>query len=253
MITDKQVIVERSAQILASFWDFPAARMNQDRVHWQEVWGVDTGSPAAPLNNATLVRPLETSNAREVIARLDQFYQGALGGYTLWDVWQNVDLTPFGLKGFTQPCMVRPAGGAPAKIPPELSIVEAHDAASLGLVERAVIEGSPIPELRLPEPRAIWDERILNAPEFRLWVGLAEGRPVSCALAHIAYGFVFVGFVATVPAFRRRGFAHALTARAVNADPSLPAILHASEMGQPIYARLGFESVASATLWVRER
>lgn len=253
MITDKQDIVERSAQILASFWDFPAARMNQDRVHWQEAWAVDTGSPAAPLNNATLVRPLETSNARAVIERLDHFYQGALGGYTLWDVWQTVDLTKFGLKGYTQPCMVRASSSAPSKIPPELNIVEAHDAASLASVERAVIEGSPIPELRPPSPHAIWDERILHSPEFRLWVGLADGRPASCALAHLAFGFVFVGFVATVPSFRRRGFAYALTARAVNADPSLPAILHASEMGQPIYARMGFETVASATLWVRER
>jgi hypothetical protein len=51
----------------------------------------------------------------------------------------------------------------------------------------------------------------------------------------------------------RRGYGEALTWAATRCRTDLPSTLQASSMGRPIYERMGFRTVASFTVWERER
>ena len=62
-----------------------------------------------------------------------------------------------------------------------------------------------------------------------------------------------VSFVATQPHARRRGYGAALTWQATLAEPSLPAILEASDDGRPVYERMGYRQVGRMSVWERPR
>ena len=46
---------------------------------------------------------------------------------------------------------------------------------------------------------------------------------------------------------------YAITAHATLADPELPALLIASDLGKPVYDRLGYLTIARFTLWAGHR
>jgi ribosomal protein S18 acetylase RimI-like enzyme len=77
----------------------------------------------------------------------------------------------------------------------------------------------------------------------RYFVGYADGRPAAAAEVCLAGGLAGVYGVATVAAYRRRGYGTALTLAALHAAARLgyrTAVLQASGEGQGLYARLGF-------------
>ena len=87
---------------------------------------------------------------------------------------------------------------------------------------------------------------LLDRPECAVYVGSVEGEPVVSGLGWRTGRTIGVYSIATVPPARRRGYGAAMTARVV-ADGTLDgcdvAVLQASEMGRPIYERLGFRTV----------
>ena len=79
-----------------------------------------------------------------------------------------------------------------------------------------------------------------------LFVGRFDGEPVSTSLGFQGGGAVGLYGVGTDPKFRGRGFGGALTAAAVQwgqARGEQFAILHATEMGEPLYRQLGFVAI----------
>jgi GNAT superfamily N-acetyltransferase len=87
---------------------------------------------------------------------------------------------------------------------------------------------------------------LLERSECVLYLGYADGRPVVSGLGWRTGRTIGVYSIATIPSARRRGFGAAMTARVV-ADGLAAgcdvAVLQASEMGRPIYERLGFRTV----------
>jgi len=87
---------------------------------------------------------------------------------------------------------------------------------------------------------------LLGRPDCVIYVGYADGDPVVSGLGWRTGRTIGVYSIATIPSARRRGYAAAMTARVV-ADGALAgcdaAALQASEMGRPIYKRLGFRTV----------
>jgi predicted GNAT family acetyltransferase len=77
-------------------------------------------------------------------------------------------------------------------------------------------------------------------------VGYASGDPVVSGLGWRTGRTIGVYSIATVGSARRRGYGAAMTARVV-ADGMVAgcdvAVLQASEMGRPVYERLGFRTV----------
>ncbi len=242
-----------ASNLALQFEHFPRS-MGKRWVRWDGLWAADTNLPAAYPNSATMLRPLEESEAADVVARLDQFYAGDVGGpWMLWSAWATPDLTPSGMRQAGQtPLMVR----LPATIPAPAAatgfrIVEATTESDLLDVDNVMIRGYPIPELTFPDDH-VTNTRALGGP-MRFFVGYEGDQPVSCAMACIGEREVGIYAVATLPDRRGKGYGGALTVAAIAAAPHLPAVLEASDFGQPIYRRLGFQVVSEYTIWYKPR
>ena len=87
---------------------------------------------------------------------------------------------------------------------------------------------------------------LLGRPDCVVYVGYADGSPVVSGLGWRTGRTIGVYSIATIPSARRRGYAAAMTARVVADGLGAgcdAAALQASEMGRPIYERLGFRAV----------
>lgn len=243
-----------SAGNLARFWEHSARAMAQRQVRWDDAWAADAASLSPYPNSATLTRPLDAAGASDLAARLTAFYAAGPGGaWLLWSAWRSPDLTNYGfVLGGHPPQMVRPAGGEWPSRPADLRIVEARDATTLAAFNTVLINGYPAPELQAAGIGSFYDARALGGP-LRLWVGFVGDEPVTCVAAYVGERAVGIYAVATLAHARGKGFGGAITARAAQAAPALPAELQASDDGRPVYLRLGFRVVAPYTLWVHPR
>lgn len=161
------------------------------------------------------------------------------------------DLSPLGLIPVGHPpFMFRPAGGVAPAIPSGVELVECTDAETMGEFERCLVEGYPLPGGEAWTPGAVFDERVLS-PTSRFWIARAGASTVACAGVHVHVGVNCVGYVATRADARGRGIGEGVTWAATLADPSLPAVLLASDPGRSIYARMGYLPVSRFTLWMR--
>ena len=219
---------------------------------------VDFGRPSFGGNVATLLAPLFPAGVAEVAAALDDFYGFSTGDHRgtvfLFSPWPTPDLRPCGwtLLGF-EPLMLRPPGGEPPPPPPGLRIESVRDEAGLRAFERAIVRGFESSDLEAQGPGAVFGAGVLTDDRLRLWVGWEDDRPVSAAASFVAAGINDVTLVGTVPEARWRGYGAALTWCATLADPTLPALLLATDEGRPVYERMGYLSLFRFTVWSRER
>jgi ribosomal protein S18 acetylase RimI-like enzyme len=222
---------------------------------WEDAWAADPGLPVADPNSATLLHALTEDAALELVARLDAFYAGQPGGpWMLWSAWPTPDLSPYGMSPAGHPPLMVRLPGALPPAPPELRIVEATDASTLLAFDRVMIQGFPINELRAGNQLTgrLSDPRALGGP-LRFFVGYLGDEPVTCAASLAGEQEVGVYMVATLPQARGKGYGGAVTAVAAASAPDLPAVLQASDDGQPVYLRLGFQRVTPFTLWYKPR
>ncbi len=94
---------------------------------------------------------------------------------------------------------------------------------------------------------AMFPPAVLDDPEVESFLGYCDGIPAATATLVCTGRVAGVHNVATVPEYRKRGFGEALTWDAVATGASYGcdmAALQASEMGQPIYERMGFRVVS---------
>jgi GNAT superfamily N-acetyltransferase len=133
---------------------------------------------------------------------------------------------------------------------PDLEIRHVTDAAGIDAHRQVVTAGfGSDPALALGT--ACPD--LLERPECVVYVGYADGDPVVSGLGWRTGRTVGVYSIATIESARRRGYGAAMTARAV-ADGVVAgcdvAALQASEMGRPIYERLGFQTIVRYAAYV---
>jgi GNAT superfamily N-acetyltransferase len=218
----------------------------------------DSGRPVVFFNCATLTQPLAEDTASATLEEIATFFAFAdpagRGEVLLVSAWPTGDLRSFGwsLMGHP-PVFLLPAGAVSRTAPADLDIEEVRDLEALHAWERVVIEGYPIEALEGSPPGSLFSEIWLNEPLSRLWVGWVGDRPVSASSSWTEYGINDVTLVATIPDARGHGYGEALTWRAALADASLPAMLISSDIGRPVYERMGFLPLQRITLWVRTR
>jgi ribosomal protein S18 acetylase RimI-like enzyme len=125
--------------------------------------------------------------------------------------------------------------------PKELSIARV-DHASFEPFMAALVVGFEMPRAMAENLFLI---RILDDPGLRGYLGSVDGRPVATAMSMRTGQTLGVYSVATLPDARGRGYGTALTwATLADADPGVEAVvLQASELGRPVYERMGFRLV----------
>lgn len=146
------------------------------------------------------------------------------------------------VRGGDMPCMTceLPLVG-PRRVPDGFEI-RAVDQASMADFQAVAAEAFGMPA---PMARTVFRPELLDFDDMRAFVGYVEDRPVACAASYQTDDIVGIYTVATVAAARGRGYGTAITAAAMvdTPAPATLAVLQASDMGRPVYERMGFRTV----------
>lgn len=150
-------------------------------------------------------------------------------------------LAPLGLEaGGLLPCFAL----APRPIPPAPDGLELRrvgpDEWDEFLVTTATGFGMPLPMVE-----ALYAPAMLDEPALRAFIGYADGQPVVTSISARTGTTLGIYSIGTVPEARGRGYGTAATWHLLrDADPGWEvAVLQASDMGRPIYERMGFTLV----------
>jgi hypothetical protein len=211
----------------------------------------DAGMPLPFWNRAVLEQPIAAVD--QIVPTLREFF-GREGLPFLFDsAWPTPDLRAhgFALMGHP-PLMVRPAGLALPPAPPELHIarVDADHAAD---IERTLINGYPAEPMQPFERVRMFTPATFAAPGWQHFVGYVDDEPVVAGSSYVGDRLLRVENIATLDRARGRGYGSAITAATIAADLSKPATLVASDLGRPIYEKLGFVAVARVSYWIGMR
>jgi GNAT superfamily N-acetyltransferase len=230
----------------------PVAGVRRD-----DLVATNLGRPAGLLHGATLLVPLDRDTADGPLHAIDELYTGTPAGEVLmFSPWPTPDLRPYGwrLEGHP-PLMMRPAGSAGARggvasPDTDLRIEEVSDAEGLREFERVVVTGYPLDGVDLDQ--ALLDAVVLRDERMRCWIGWRGGRAVSAVSVFTDAGINDVTILATLPEARGRGYGEALMWAATRADRQLPAMLLSSDLGRPVYERMGYLPLLRFTVWSRQ-
>jgi hypothetical protein len=100
---------------------------------------------------------------------------------------------------------------------------------------------------------AIWaNPQLLDTPGLRFYLGWLNGEAVATSCVYALHGIATINMVSTIESRRRMGVGEAMTWRAVHDgldDGCAAAFLHASEMGHPVYQRMGFRHAFTYSIW----
>lgn len=211
---------------------------------------VDAGSPLPFSNRAVLERPVD--DVRAVLDHVRPFYDGSSDAPFLLDsAWPTPDLSPVGFQLMGHPpLMVRPAGAPLPDPPAEMRIVRVDDEQTAYDFEHTLIYGYPAPPLQPMDAVTIMTPGALDAAGWQHFVGYVDGEAVATGSGYAGDRLVRVDNIATLESARGRGYGLALTAAAMAVDPAKPATLIASDLGRPVYERLGFAAVLRFTYWL---
>jgi hypothetical protein len=226
-------------------------------VRTRDFVAADTGRPATYANTATLIRPLPPDPA-PVIDRLEEFFAAQDRGIRretyLFSPWPTPDLRPFGWElGGHPPLHLLPTGKIRPPLPAGLRIDPVSTPEMLATLERVAIEGYPFPGFERMGPGVLFGPGLLTCPEMRFWVGSNQDGPVGAAISSVNHGINHVMLVVTLPSARRKGYGEALTWEASLADHALPAMLLSSDLGRPVYERMGYLPLFRFTIWLKQR
>jgi GNAT superfamily N-acetyltransferase len=200
-----------------------------------------TGLAAAFFNAAWVVEPPDPTDLREAVAVL-----GASGLPFTLHVRSDLPEVIAGVAaiGLTDegrlPCFAIEPGPIP-RAPRGLAI-ERVDVRRWDAFRDVTAEGFGMP---LAAVEALYAPGLLDDSRVQAFIGTVDGREVATAVSVRTGATIGVYGIATIPDARGRGFGTALTWHLLSdADPGWDvAILQASEMGRPVYERMGFKLV----------
>jgi ribosomal protein S18 acetylase RimI-like enzyme len=209
----------------------------------------------APYHNGCI--RLDRSMApAEVLARAEAFFAGRSPGFCVWiAAHADADLERHALEagyaavsatGAPRMALDHPiAAGSP---PDTVSLDEVRDEA--GRLDFLAVVVDAYADSFLPRDAAEAQLASLGAvcgPQVRSVVAREAGRPLATAMTVGSGPVAGVQLVGTIPEARRRGLGELCTRWAIGAGFEFGAqavVLEASEAGEPIYRRLGFEEVS---------
>ncbi len=240
-------IVDRSDQSYFQAWRL-FGRSGAGAVYEEGgVLAVASGIPVAWLNLMFVTRPL--AKPTEQLKKAVEFFD-ARGTEFVVRIREGLDpateaaLEKLGLPySDTVPGMASTQMEAPPA-PSELRIVRVRAGKALRDYHGVIALGYGMP---VEIARALIGPQLLLDPETESFIGYVGDVPVATSTLIFGGQVAGVHNVATHPEHRKRGYGEALTWRAVQRGAELGcdmAALQASDMGRPIYERMGFTLVS---------
>jgi GNAT superfamily N-acetyltransferase len=129
--------------------------------------------------------------------------------------------------------------------PPDLEIRTARVGAALDEHRRVVTTAFGMP---LEMAERLFTDTILTSRDMETYVGYVKGEAVATSVLLAFERVAGVYSVATLPEARGRGYGEAMTWQCVRRGAELGCVisaLQASEMGRPVYERMGYRLVSS--------
>jgi len=214
----------------------------------------DTGGPSPFNNTAHLTAPIGDEQTPAVADALRAFFSATPGGpFLVFSPWPIGDLSRHGLQLVGHPPLMFRSPTVPA-LPtnPNLRIELVETADALADFEQTVAEAYPVPELQ-PWRRGSFLQPSVLETRWRFFVGYEGDRSVATAGAWLSDTTTVVEVVSVRDECRGKGYGAAITAAATHAAPGQPAMLIASDLGRPIYDRLGYLPMLRFTLYLGTR
>jgi GNAT superfamily N-acetyltransferase len=246
------------ANLRESFRALAAGRPDADIRELPGVSIASLGVAFQMFNAAFLSGPVSTSG--ELMQRLE-IARLCLGtGSRGWAFWFCEDwiarpvrrlLTQtcfrFGLHFASElPGMIATELSASKRRPPQLEFRRASDPSTLGDFRSVGQVSFRVPPAWFAE--VFHDSAGATCPGFSGWVGYSAGLPVATAATVISDGAIGLYNIATVPTYRGRGIAEAITRHVAGAARETagppPLLLQSTSMGHRMYGKLGFREVS---------
>jgi Acetyltransferase (GNAT) family len=165
------------------------------------------------------------------------------------DVWQSLELTPYGFHLWrTEPWFYRLPGALPDARESDLDLVPVSTPEEVEEFEAVSVRGFGS-EDDVVEPGTIHPPSVLADDAMHMFIGRVDGRAVAAAMGYQLDDGVGVFGVTTVASARRRGYGTAVTRAALLTDTGLPAVLAPSDEAVNMYRQLGFEPVGALSIW----
>jgi ribosomal protein S18 acetylase RimI-like enzyme len=218
---------------------------------WEDATAIRASVPTELAN--TLFVFERPSDPEGLLGRAREFFSG-------WNPWRILASAEGGggissaigstmkLKPGDPGMLLSPIPEAPVA-PRSLTIERVSSPSQLADFRRATSSSFGIPMFAV---RRLFPSVPTEASPFMLHVGYAEGRAVGSSETVIFEGVAGIYNVGVTPNSRRRGFGQALTWAAVETGRSRGcdvSFLEASEMGLPVYQRMGFRVVTEYPEW----
>ena len=199
-----------------------------------------------PFANMTIVRrPLAPDELAAAFGRLRATFAGR-GPFVVASPFPIGDLSEHGceLVGYP-PFMIRVAGPAAVPEPAGVTIVAVRTPDQLAVFETTLAAAYPA-----GGGGTFFSPPILDVDGISLWIAELDGEPVATALAHHGGAVNGVEMIACDPNARGRRVGEAVTWLPTLVAPDRPAALIASDLGRPVYERMGFVALLRFSLWI---
>jgi ribosomal protein S18 acetylase RimI-like enzyme len=151
----------------------------------------------------------------------------------------------------TVPGMVLPAMPTSVAAPVGLEIQTVGDSSTMRHHADVLAESFAMPR---DFAEQFVSENLLHIPDVELYVGYIDGEPVASSALVASHQAAGVYNVGCLDSHRRKGYGEAMTRYAVQRGAELGCTfgsLQASEMGRPLYERMGFRLVAPYRTFLR--
>jgi hypothetical protein len=171
-------------------------------------------------------------------------------GLIIADCWMNLDLSRLGFEAVdVEPWYISPPIPLPHTTPADLRIEQVSTLSGLREFEAASLKGFGVPDSAISTPFQVHAESSIEDPRLHYFIGRVDGEVASVSMAYVSDGIVSVYGVATLPDYRHRRYAEAMTRAAVQSGLGLPALLQPTPMAESLYQRMGFYEIGRLQMW----
>jgi ribosomal protein S18 acetylase RimI-like enzyme len=252
-------LLDRIARTTVAAWGQYASRVG-GRVDVDEGLTFVVGTHPTPIIINTVFRTDPALPPMALFARSQAFYRALGHRFTLLTSDEaDADLNDAArASGWTLaielPAMVCRAAVPDGSIPAGASIRRADPQVDIDAVRAIVREGFASDDDEIAAADSVFSSpAALDAPDTVAVIASIEGRDAAVAMVNVIDRMGYVGWVGTLPAFRRRGLGELVSRVATNAAFERGAdvvALEASAMAVPLYSRLGYETVGIDRVWL---